>query len=299
MNTTQNLSVINSLVLVKFASTAPSTSVLHKGATATVCNSNGASKKTARVRVTTVERAGTAIGKAASLVAQINAAIRKIALPCPTIEGASYVQAKDVDAVQSIFDDGETKLAEIRREIRHEWPGLVSAARAALGSLAYEVEWPTGADFADRFAITLSWISAPAPITGVLEGVTNEVAARVRASSEAGVKADLLKAHGAPIRELLTELIGTASVKGTIEQLETGKRVRRERFENIREHAARIKSLNWLDLPELDALVASLNDSVAGIDAESDLSKSELDGAVARIKAAKVTAENTLASLGI
>ena len=300
MNNTNNLSVINSLVLVKFGSTAPSTSVLHKGATASVCSTNGAKKKTARVRVTTIERSGTAIGRAASLVNMISQAIRKVALPCPTIEGASYVQAKDVDHVQRIFDDGLAKLAEIRREICAEWPALVSEARISLGALAYEIEWPTGSDFASRFDISLTWMGQPAAITGtVLEGVSNEVAARVRASSEASVKAALLEAHGSPIRDLLTELIGTASVTGTIDQLSTGKRIRRERFDNIREHAARTKSLNWLEIPELDALVTALESSVEGIDGDSELSKSTIDGAVGKIKAAKTVAENTLAALGI
>jgi hypothetical protein len=210
------------------------------------------------------------------------------------------VQAKDVDHVQRIFDDGLAKLAEIRREICAEWPALVSEARISLGALAYEIEWPTGSDFASRFDISLTWMGQPAAITGtVLEGVSNEVAARVRASSEASVKAALLEAHGSPIRDLLTELIGTASVTGTIDQLSTGKRIRRERFDNIREHAARIKSLNWLEIPELDALVTALESSVEGIDGDSDLSKSTLDGAVGKIKAAKTVAENTLAALGI
>ena len=295
-----NASIINSLVLVKFSSTAPSTSVLHKGATANVCATNGAQKKTARVRVTTIERRGTSIGKAAALVNQLSLAIRKVALPCPTIEGASYLQARDVDHVQRIFDDGIAKLSDIRREICGEWPELVSAARISLGALAYEIEWPTGSDFASRFDISLTWMGQPAAITGtVLEGVSNEVAARVRASSEASVKASLMEAHGTPIRDLLTELIGTPAVMGTIEQLSTGKRIRRERFDNIREHAARIKSLNWLELPELDTLVAALESSVHGIDGDCELTKSTMDATVSKIKAAKTVAENTLAALGI
>lgn len=295
-----NTTIINSLVLVKFSSTAPSTSVLHKGATANVCATNGAQKKTARVRVTTIERRGTSIGKAAALVNQLSLAIRKVALPCPTIEGASYLQARDVDHVQRIFDDGIAKLADIRREICAEWPELVSAARISLGALAYEIEWPTASDFASRFDISLTWMGQPAAITGtVLEGVSNEVAARVRASSEASVKASLMEAHGTPIRDLLTELIGTPAVMGTIEQLSNGKRIRRERFDNIREHAARIRQLNWLELPELDTLVAALESSVDGIDGDCELTKSTMDATVSKIKAAKVTAENTLAALGI
>jgi hypothetical protein len=295
-----NTTIINSLVLVKFSSTAPSTSVLHKGATANVCATNGAQKKTARVRVTTIERRGTSIGKAAALVNQLSLAIRKVALPCPTIEGASYLQARDVDHVQRIFDDGIAKLSDIRREICAEWPELVSAARISLGALAYEIEWPTASDFASRFDINLTWMGQPAAIAGtVLQGVSDEVAARVRASSEASVKASLMEAHGTPIRDLLTELIGTPAVMGTIEQLSTGKRIRRERFDNIREHAARIRQLNWLELPELDTLVAALESSVDGIDGDCELTKSTMDSTVSKIKAAKVTAENTLAALGI
>jgi len=289
-----NLTQINSLVLCKLSSTAPSTSVLHKAATAKLVNANGITKKAARVHATIVERKGSAVGRAASLVTSTQAAIRKFALPCQAIEGASYVQAKDVDAVQAVFDDAIAKLHDIRQDIVAEWPSLVAAARLTLGPLAFEVEWPTAEEFANRFTLTLTWLNQPAPIAGtLLESVTSETAARVRASSEQAVRRDLLEAHGHPIRELVTAL--AESVK----QVRDGKRIRQERFDNIREAADDIAAKNWLALPELDALVESLRESVADVSDAASLSKGQRADAADRIATAHRKAEETLASLGL
>jgi hypothetical protein len=289
-----NLNQINSLVLVKLSSTAPSTSVLHKSATAKLVNANGITKKAARVHATIVERKGSAVGRAASLVTSTQAAIRKYALPCPSIEGASYVQAKDVDSVQQIFDDAVAKLVTIRQDIVAEWPHLVAAARLTLGPLAYEVEWPTAEEFANRFTISLTWLGQPAPIAGtLLESVTAETAARVRASSEQAVRSDLLAAHGYPVRDLI------ANLAESVDQVRNGKRIRQERFDNIRAAADDIAAKNWLALPELDKLVASLRESVEDVTDAASLTKGQRDAAADRIAEAHRKAEQTLADLGI
>jgi hypothetical protein len=290
----QNLTQINSLVLVKLSSTAPSTSVLHKGATAKLVNANGTKKKAARVHATIVERKGSAVGRAAALVNTTQAAIRKHALPCPTIEGASYVQAKDVDAVQQIFDDAVAKLVTIRQDIVAEWPSLVAAARLDLGQLAYEVEWPTAEEFAARFTLSLTWLGQPAPIAGtLLESVTAETAARVRASSEQAVRNDLLAAHGHPVRELV------ATLAESVDQVRNGLRIRQERFDKIRTAADDIAAKNWLALPELDKLVESLRESVEGVTDASSLTKGQRADAADKIAEAHRKAEQTLADLGL
>jgi hypothetical protein len=289
-----NLTQINSLVLVKLSSTAPSTSTLHKSATAKLAEDNGASKKSARVRATIIERKGSAVGRAAALVSSTQNAIRKFALPCTAIEGASYVQAKDIDSVQQIFDDAIAKLAIIRTDIVAEWPALVAAARNDLGQLAWDVEWPTADEFADKFTISLTWLGQPAPISGTpLETVTAETAARVRASSEQAVRADLLAAHGYPVRDLIVNLAES------VEQVRNGKRIRQERFDNIRAAADDIAAKNWLALPELDKLVASLRESVEEVTDAASLSKGQRDAAADRIAEAHRKAEQTLADLGI
>lgn len=288
-----DLTTINSLVLCKLSSTAPSTSVLHKGASAKLVNTAGATKKSARVHATIVERRGTAVGRAAALVNQTQAAIRKFALPCPSIEGASYVQARDVDAVQQAFDDAIAKLTDIRKDIVAEWPSLISAARLQLGQLAFDVEWPTAEEFAARFTMSLTWLGKPAPVTGVLEAVTAETAARVRASSEQAVRRDLLEAHGHPIRELITTLAES------VEQVRNGQRLRQERFDRIRNAASDIAAKNWLALPELDKLVESLRESVAEIGDASSLTKGQRGEAADKISVAHRKAEETLASLGL
>jgi hypothetical protein len=290
----QPLTQINSLVLCKLSSTAPSTSVLHKQATVKLAATNGATKKAARVHATLVERRGTAVGRAAALVQDTQRKIRKLALPCPSIDGASYVQARHVDSIQQIADDATAKLRAIRQDIVAEWPQLKAAAAADLGTLASGVEWPTAEEFAARFTVSLTWLGQPAPISGTaLEAVTSETAARVRASSEAAVKRDLLEAHGAPVRELIAELAKT------VDQIQHGQRLRSERFDRIRTAADEIASKNWLALPELDKLVESLRQSVDGVTDAASLTSGDRARAAANIEQARRQAANTLADLGL
>jgi hypothetical protein len=285
---------INSLVLCKLSSTSASGAVLHKNATAQLARSSGADKRAARVYATLVERRRTAVGKAAALVQTCQKAIRKLALPCPTIEGASYVQARHVDDVQRIVDDAAAQLTSIRRDIVEEWPQLVSSAAAALGDLARTVEWPTATEFAGRFTISLVWLGQPAPVSGtVLEAVSTETAARVRASSEAAVRRDLLEAHGHPVRELIGSLVET------VEQIRHGKRLRSERLDGIRQWADEIASKNWLALPELDSLVESLRGSVDGLHDAAALTRTERLGVADAVEQARLKAAETLASLGL
>lgn len=289
-----NLNTINSIVLAKLSSTAPSTSVTHKAASRRLAHQSGAASSAARVRATLVDRRGSAVGKASALVASTQAAIRKLALPCPSIEGASYVQARDVARIQVIFDDSTAKLLSIRRDIVAEWPSLIAAARNNLGDLAAEIDWPEAEDFADRFTVSLQWLGTPAPIAGtVLAGVSSEVAARVRASSERAISDDLLAAHGAPVRELI------AALAESVGQVRNGQRIRQERFDNIRAAADDIAAKNWLALPELDNLVAALRESVERVTDAASLTSAERSVAADRIAAAQRVAESTLAGLGL
>jgi hypothetical protein len=290
----QPLTQINSLVLCKLSSTAPSTSVLHKQATAKLAASSAAKNKAARVHATLAERRGTAIGKAAALVQDTQRKIRRLALPCLLVEGASYVQARDVDAVQQLADDATAALVAIRRDIVAEWPQLKAAAAANLGDLAAGVEWPDAAEFAARFTLSLTWLGQPAPISGTpLETVTAETAARVRASSEAAARADLLAAHGAPVRELVAELAAT------VDQIVNGQRLRSERFDRIRAAADDISRKNWLALPELDALVATLRQSVEGVTDAAALTSGDRARAAAAVEDARAHAADVLAGLGL
>jgi hypothetical protein len=285
---------INSLVLCKLASSGAGTSVKHKDASAKLARSSGASKRAARVYTTLVERKGTPVGKAAALVQTCQKTIRKLALPCPSIAGASYVRAIHVDDVQRIVDDAAAKLAEIRRDIVTEWPQLVANGAADLGDLARTVEWPSATEFANEFTISVMWLGQPAPISGtVLEAVSTETAARVRASSEAAVRRDLLEAHGHPVRELIGSLVET------VEQIRHGKRLRSERLDGIRQWADEIASKNWLALPELDSLVESLRGSVDGLHDAAALTRTERLGVADAVEQARLKAAETLASLGL
>ncbi len=290
----QPLTQINSLVLCKLSSTSPTTSRRHAKATAALQRQTGANKKSARVNTTLVERRGTPVGRAAALVQDTQRKIRALALQCYLIKGASYVQAKDVDVIQHIVDDAIAKLADIRKDIVAEWPSLVADAAASLGDLAEGTEWPTAEEFAGQFTLSLTWLGQPAPVSGtVLEAVSSETAARVRASSENSARKALLEAHGAPVRDLIGELAET------VHQIQNGERLRSERFDRIRAAADEIASKNWLQLPELDTLVDSLRQSVVGIDDAAALSKTQRLDAADSVEAARRKAAETLASLGL
>lgn len=290
----QPLTQINSLVLCKFSTTSGSTSRKHAKATADLQRRSKADKKSVTVTATLAERKGTPIGKAAALVQDTQRKIRHYALPCRMIEGASYVQARDVDTVQQIFDTAAAKLVTIRRDIVAEWSKLIAAAAADLGALVDGVEWPAAEDFANRFTLSLTWLGQPAPISGTaFETVTAETAARVRASSEAAARADLLAAHGAPVQALLAELAKT------VDQIQHGQRLRTERFDRIRAAADEIASKNWLKLPELDALVNTLRQSVEGVTDAASLSSGERTRAAAAVEDARRHAADVLAGLGL
>jgi hypothetical protein len=290
----QPLTQINSLVLCKLSSSSGTTSRKHAKATGELEKQSKAEKNAITVTAKLAERRGTSIGRAAALVQDTQRKIRKLALPCTMIEGASYVQAKDVDAVQQIADDATAKLAAIRRDIIADWPQLTAAAATKLGTLTNGLEWPTAEDIASRFTISLTWLGTPAPIAGTaFETVTCETAARVRASSEAAARADLLAGHGAPVRSLIAELAET------VKQIQHGKRLRSERFENIRKAADEIAGKNWLELPELDKLVESLRQSVDGVTDAASLTSGDRARAAANIEQARRQAANTLADLGL
>lgn len=284
---------INSIVLAKYGTHAPSTSVKLKETSTRVARIAHAETTATRTFGTIARRTNSAIGEAAALLNNTSKEIRRGALPCPVIRGASYVKAEDVANVQEIFDEAEEELEVIKRRIVSQWPTLRTEAEQALGDLASEVEWPEAQDFADRFSIELSWLAIPAPVDDtVLGAVSDEVAARVRASSAGSVKDMFLEAHGAPLKELITQLAGT------VKQMREGKRLCQARFDNIAAAAQRLHTLNWLQLPEVDQLVDELLSTIDVTDASALSSEQRVD-VVDKVAAAEATARETLTSLGL
>lgn len=291
--TNQAFTGINSVVMAKVSRKIPSTSQKLSATSADIVFQAQATKGAARAFATTLNRKGTAVGKAASIINGLSKAIHDIALPCPQIKGAVYVKASDVDKVTDLYDEACIQLEQAKASIRNEWDSLILEASNRLGTLTNEVEWPTAESFINGYVLELDWLGIPAPVENtVLESVSSEVAARVRASSEKSVKNMMRTAHGKPVRDLVTLLAESVT------QIRNGKRIRQERFDNITEAIQRCEDLNWLDIPELKDLCRNLRNSCTVDDAPS-LTKEERDGAATRIDVARQSAEDTLSKLGI
>lgn len=289
---TLNLKTINSLVTLSVSSSQPGWTFKDKGATERLRTQNGGG--TARVNDTIWTREGY-LADASRAITAATTAVRAFGLPQPK-GGTYYVQRRDIPAIQQIADEAAAKLAAAKAGIVQDFPEILRAnqARVAIGGAS--VKWPaSGFVLADKFALEIRWTSAPAVLEGAaLEGLTAEVAARVRAASAAQVEADFKQAHGAPLEDLFGQLAGA------VEQLSKGKRLRTERFAGLKDAAERLQRLNWLELPSLTAVSAAVAGAVevAAVDAAS-LAETERAALKATLNEARHAAADALAGLGL
>lgn len=286
------LKTINSLVTLSVTARQPGWTFKDRKATERLRETNGGG--TARVNDSLWLREGF-LADAARAITSATTAVREFGLPQPK-GGTYYVQRRDIPAIQQIADEASAKLAAAKEGIVRDFPAILAAnqARVALGGAS--VKWPaTGFALADKFGLEIRWTSAPAVLEGAaLEGLTEEVAARVRAASAAQVEADFKQAHGAPLEDLFSQLAGA------VEQLANGKRLRTERFAGLKDAAERLQRLNWLDLPSLTAVSAAVAGAVevAAVDAAS-LAESERAALKRSLADAQSAAAEALAGLGL
>lgn len=275
-----NLKTINSLVTLTVTTRQPGWSFRDKSATARLREENGGGS--ARVLDTIWEKAGP-LATASGAITGAAAKLRDFGLPQKK-GGTYYVQRAAIPAIQKVADDALAVLASAKAEIIRDFPAILAANQARVALSGAEVRWPeSGHDLAGKFGLEVRWTSAPAEVSDdVLVGLTDEVAARVRAASRQQVEADLREAHGAPLEELLGQL------SDAVRQLGEGKRLRTERFANIKTAAERLRALNWLAIPALDAVAAN----VAGaVDVAANDAASLADAERAALKASLADAE--------
>jgi len=237
------------------------------------------------------------IKSARSIIVRLTKEIGEITLPCPSIIGARYVKAKDMDEVQRLVDTADGDLLAAKQEIVRRWDNILAAAQAAASDLAQvnDIEWPSAEGFVDTLGIELEWLASPAPVQNtILETISDEVAARARTSQAADKM--FLKAHAAPVRELVAALAKAA--EATTASAQKGKRLRQNNFDNIATAIDNVSSYNWLELPELTDLVRSIKSSIGDVDGPS-LPRDERNKVADKLKDAQAVALDTLADLGI
>ena len=288
--TTLNLKTAQSLVLCHYSTTAPATTALNRSASARAITSAGAEKDAARLYNTILAAKGTAVGKAISLQQRTGVAVRRFGMLCQT--GGFYLRIKDVDAVQNVFDDAIAELDTIREDILATYPDLLNIVKGRLASFATEVNIPTATEVASKFTMRLSVINRPVAVSeAVLVGLTEEIANRVRADSQRQIEEDFRASHAGPVRDL------KKVIEDFTDAMRNADRLHLTQFDKLRDEAKRVKNLNFLDLPEIDAVVKLAAEAAAspvGVP-----TKSERETIAAKAEKAISKADETLAALGL
>jgi len=289
-NNTLNLKVAQSLVLCHYATTAPATSALNRSASARAVATAGAEKDAARLYNTILAAKGTAVGKAISLQQRTGVAVRRFGMVCQT--GGFYLRVKDVDQVQNVFDDAIAELDVIREDILATYPDLLSIVRGRLAGFASEVAIPTATEVASKFTMRLSIINRPVAVNeAVLEGLTEEVANRVRADSQRQIEDDFRVSHAGPVKDLKKVL------EDFTDAMRNAERLHLTQFDKLRDEARRVKNLNFLDLPEINEVIRLSSEAAAmpvGVPSNSERAVIAADAEKAIKKA-----DETLAALGL
>lgn len=233
---------------------------------------------------------------AAGIVSKAAEKIRAFGLPQKR-RGNYYLKREDVAEVYAIKDKAEAQLVPVRARIVADYATILAENQARVSRLdgAANIKWPAnGYGLADRFGVEVSITAGPTPFDPVMGEVSDEVAARIRAASKAQVEADLRAAQAAPVADLLAEL------EAAIAALSTGHRLRTERIGKVASAAERLARLNWLEVPEIDRVVAEIKAAtvVAANDAAS-LSETERATLTADLKGSVTSTQNALAALGL
>ena len=287
---TLNLKVAQSLVLCHFATTAPATTALNRSASARAVANAGAEKDAARLYNTILAAKGTAVGKAISLQQRTGVAVRRFGMLCQT--GGFYLRVKDVDQVQNVFDDAQAELDTIREDILATYPDLLAIVRGRLAGFANEVSIPTATEVASKFTMRLSVVNRPVAVNeAVLNGLTEEVANRVRADSQRQIEEDFRSSHAGPVRDL------KKVIEDFTDAMRNAERLHLTQFDKLRDEARRVKNLNFLDLPEIDEVVRLAADAAAS--PTSTPTKDERVAIAAKAEKAISKADETLAALGL
>jgi hypothetical protein len=161
--------------------------------------------------------------------------------------------------VNEIFDDADDQLERLRGELRRQYPALVAASQKKLASACEDIEFPSAEVAAAKFTHKLDYTPDPTSGDILLAGVSEEVAAKVRAQVEESRNHILQDAQENLLRELLAIVTGAGDTdQGILGVLGSDCRVRRSRFEKLRSRLEVAKEYNWIESERFDEAIAAL-----------------------------------------
>lgn len=286
-------------LLVHYSTHRAGLTVTHKQLTRDNCNATGADEKALRTVARLFECKDTPVGKMLSLFANTRISIAKLGLRLST--GGYLIRCNQLEKVRAIYDEADDQLERLRGELRRQYPEIVAKSRELLAGASGDVEFPTAEEAAARFTHRLDYVPDPCAGDVLLAGVSDEVAAKVRAQVQKSKQHMLEDAHSNLVKELLGFLTGkNDSDPGIIGVLGSDCKLKRNRFNNLKKRLEEAKALNYLDLPAVNRAIEIL-EPVATADLaaarENEGQRRELQ-AKAQQAAASVTTES-LASIGI
>jgi hypothetical protein len=294
MNTDmQQLTSVNSIVMARLITGKPKLSTPLEKTHKQIVWAKGANEESVRAPSAKLFRTkDNAIAEINNLINGMAVYLKKKGMAVPNFDGTTYQQATNADEIQTEFDKRRDQIDGLLKQVYDHYDSFVAEGRKNVSGFHDEVEWPTADEFVSGYKFDLKWLGQPQSIdNSVLSAVSNETAARVRASSQQAVSQMLLEAHGETIEEAITEM------GKTIEILTSGKRLHSSRFTHLESCINNLKQKNWLKLPEFDSIIDALKPCIVDPDALPDNSQ-RIDHAE-KIKAAKATAEKTLTALGL
>lgn len=290
--TTGNISVHYKTNRVKIITT-------HDRVTEENCLALRADPEALRTTARLFKTRGTPVGQILNLFGTTRTNLSKLGLKVFT--GGYVTRATELDTARAIFEESDDELERLRGEVRRQYTELVYEGKKRLGDSAEGIQWPSVAEVSSGWKHRFYFLPDPTSGGALLEGVSDEAAAKTRAEVKRSQQIMLESAHSDLIRELLGYIIGNGkSDHGILGVLSSDCVLKKGRFENLKERLQQAKEMNWIELPQLDAAIRQL-EPIASADLDelraNDYKRKELEQTAQ--KAVDSVTQNSLASLGI
>tara|TARA_R100000231_G_scaffold123443_1_gene93661 strand:+ start:6050 stop:6799 length:750 start_codon:yes stop_codon:yes gene_type:complete len=249
------------------------------------------------VTVPLIPRKGNSVGVALGRIEAVRNAIKTDphigGLPVG-VDSMVMVPTRNIPVVNDLVDDARAELTDIYNDIRDEWPSIIGQAQTALGDLASEngLVWPTADQYLQKCKFSLTWLETQPLQFDALSDLGEEVAKRTVLESQKG-HADLMRQGTLRLLSGLVDYLDESS-----EQWADPSRLRRERFDKIRDMVAQIQSTNWTHMTEIDDLCQSLSDLPTGDHAVAGDDRTR-ESAIRDTLKARDAINSTLSDLGI
>jgi len=264
---------------------------------AMVCGTSGADPKSVSVTVPLIPRKGNAVGRALGIIEGLRKKIKedpKIAGLPVGVDSMVMIPTRNIPLVNDLIDDTKAALTEAYSDIRLEWDSILTQAKQSLGTLADDnnLVWPTADQYIENCKFSVVWMDTSPLKHEALAELGEEVSKRTAVESQKG-HADMMRQGTLRLLNGLVDYLDESE-----DQWSDPKRLRRERFDKVRDMVSHIKATNWTGMSEIDDLCETLESLPTG-DHAVNSDDAGRDLAIRQTLNARATISDALADLGI